>query len=134
VLLADDHKIVRDGIRLLLSGEADFEVVGEADDGAAAVELARTLNPDVVLMDVSMPRLDGLEATRQILRDRPDICVIGLSMHAQEDIGAALRRAGAVCYVSKTSAPADLIATIRRCCTLPPDATDGIEERRDGGV
>jgi len=116
VLLADDHKIVRNGIALLLKGKPGVEVIGEADDGVMAVELARTLNPDVVLMDVSMPRLDGVEATRQILRERPDIRVIGVSMHEEEEIAAALRRAGAVGYVSKTSAQDALLATIRQCC------------------
>ncbi|RPJ56600.1 MAG: response regulator, partial [Acidobacteria bacterium] len=120
VLLADDHKIVRKGIALLLKGKPGVEVVGEADDGVMAVELARTLNPDVVLMDVSMPRLDGVEATRQILRERPNICVIGVSMHEEEEIAAALRRAGAVGYVSKTSAQDTLLATIRQCCFRDP--------------
>ncbi len=120
VLLADDHKIVRNGIALLLKGKPGVEVIGEADDGVMAVELARTLHPDVVLMDVSMPRLDGVEATRQILRERPDICVIGVSMHEEEEIAAALRRAGAVGYVSKTSAQDALLATIRQCCFRDP--------------
>ena len=128
VLLADDHKIVRDGIALLLEGEPDVEVIGEADDGVMAVELARTLNPDVVLMDVSMPRLDGVEATRQILRERPDICVIGVSMHEQEDIAAAFRRAGAVGYVAITSAQDALLATIRQCCFLDPDPAESTDE------
>ena len=86
VLLADDHTILRDGIRSLLEDESDMEVVGEAEDGHSAVRMACQLLPDVVLMDIAMPLLNGLEATRQIKRSYPDVKVLVLTMH---EIGRA---------------------------------------------
>lgn len=113
VLLADDHRILRQGLVSLLAFETDIEVVAEAADGRQAVELALRLSPDVVIMDVSMPIMDGVEATRRITSDQPNVRVIGLSLHESADMARAMRDAGAAAYLSK-GGPADvLVATIR---------------------
>jgi DNA-binding NarL/FixJ family response regulator len=113
VLLADDHKIVRQGLAGLLEIEPDIVVVGEAEDGEEAVELARQLQPDVVIMDVTMPRMSGIEATRLIRRDLANTRVIGLSMHAASDMAGAMCAAGATAYLPKGGPSEDLIAAIR---------------------
>ncbi len=113
VLLADDHQILRQGLASLLSEEPDMEVVGEAGDGQEAIDLARTIQPDVVLMDVTMPRLDGIQATRLITSELSGISVIGLSMHEEDDMALAMRAAGAIAYLSKGGPSDALIATIR---------------------
>lgn len=113
VLLADDHGVVRDGLAQLLQKEPDIEVVGQAADGETALELALRLKPDVVVMDVGMPRLNGLEATRRIMSELPFTRVIGLSMHAEIDLAGGMCEAGAVGYLSKSVSPQTLIDTIR---------------------
>jgi DNA-binding NarL/FixJ family response regulator len=113
ILLADDHQILREGLASLLSEEPDMEIVGEAGDGHEAIELARLTRPDVVLMDVTMPRLDGIQATRQITAEMSGVAVIGLSMHEEEDMALAMRSAGAVAYLSKGGPSEALIAAIR---------------------
>lgn len=113
VVLADDHAIVREGLASLLMEEPDMVVVGQASDGQEAVELTVETRPDVVLMDVTMPRLDGIEATRQIKSRLPDVRVIGLSMHDKEDLAEAMREAGAAAYLSKNGCCETLIGTIR---------------------
>ena len=115
VLIADDHAIVRDGLTRLLATQLDMEVVGQVSDGLMVVERARQLKPDVVLMDVAMPHLGGTEATRQILAELPDTCVIGLSMHAEPSVADGMRKAGAVNYLTKSGPPEDLIVAIRAC-------------------
>lgn len=115
VLLADDHKIMREGLASLLRSRREIEVVGEACDGQAAIELARQAHPDVVLMDVTMPGLSGIEATRLITAEWPYVRVIGLSMHVEPDMAAAMRTAGAVSYLSKSCDPDTVVATIREC-------------------
>lgn len=115
ILLADDHRILREGLASLLSEEPDLEVVAQAADGLEAIELARSTRPDVILMDVTMPRLDGIEATRRITAELASVAVIGLSMHEEDDMAEAMHEAGAVVYLSK-GGPADvLVATIRNC-------------------
>jgi DNA-binding NarL/FixJ family response regulator len=101
VLLADDHKIVRDGLRALLTRSTDIEVVGEAENGRATVLLARQLEPDIIIMDVAMPDLNGIEATRQILSDRPDTKVVAVSMHSDRRFVSEMLKAGAAAYLSK---------------------------------
>ncbi|MEN6498877.1 MAG: PAS domain S-box protein [Thermoguttaceae bacterium] len=114
VLLADDHKIFREGLASLLREQADIEVVGEAADGQEAIDLARERHPDVILMDITMPRLDGIGATRRIKCEQPETLVIGLSMH-DDELGRAIRAAGATAYLSKHG-PSDLLLdAIRRC-------------------
>lgn len=117
VLLVDDHEILRKGIRSLLQSHTDIEVVGEAADGLEAVDLARRLVPHVVIMDLSMPRLDGIEATRAIVQERPETRVIGLSMRDGDDAAAAMRNAGAFAHVAKGGPPESLITVIRRSRT-----------------
>ncbi len=114
VLLVDDHLVVRQGLAMVLGGESDIEIVGEASDGRSAVELARSLLPDVVTMDVGLPGMNGIEATRAIHSELPEIAIIGLSMF--EDQGEAMREAGAVGYLSKTGASSNLLAAIRFAC------------------
>jgi signal transduction histidine kinase/ActR/RegA family two-component response regulator len=128
VLLADDHQVIRQGLVSLLESQPDLQVVGEASDGQEAVELACRLRPDVVLMDVSMPRMDGLQATRRIKERLPGIRVIGLSMFDEETVGGRLREAGAEAYVSKAGPSQDLLEAIRREAASPGRAqTAGME-------
>jgi two-component system response regulator NreC len=113
VLLAEDHTIVREGLKALLSTQPDIEVVGEAGDGAEAVELSRRLSPAVVIMDLSMPRLNGVEATRQIRKARPQVRVLILSMHAGEEFVRSAIRAGASGFLVKGAGLSDLVAATR---------------------
>lgn len=118
VLVADDHSIVREGICELLRSIQDIEIIGEASDGKDAVDKALKLQPDIVIMDVNMPRLNGIEATRRILANIPDIRVICLSMHEEEDMAIAMRNAGAVDYIHKADLSQRLISSIRANCRL----------------
>lgn len=113
VLIADDHTIVRSGVRLLLQAEVDIEVVGEALDGAQAVALTQSLRPDVVLMDIAMPGLGGLEAARQIKALLPEVQILALTMHRSDDYFFEMLRAGASGYVLKGAETSELIAAIR---------------------
>jgi len=112
ILLADDHCIVRQGLRALLEG-AGFEVAGEAADGQEAVRLVETLKPDVVVLDLIMPTLNGLDAGRQILQRHPAMPVMLLTMHTEEHHVAAALRAGIKAYLLKTQAAEDLVRAIR---------------------
>jgi two-component system response regulator NreC len=113
VLIADDHTIVRSGVRLLLEGESDMEVVGEALSGDAAVEMAETLQPDVILMDITMPGLDGMEATRRIKEKSPHIGVLVLTMHRSDEHFFAMLKAGASGYVLKAAETNELLNAVR---------------------
>jgi PAS domain S-box-containing protein len=114
VVLADDHHIIRQGLAGLLRMEPDIDVVGEASNGAQAINLARSLRPNVVVMDVSMPVVNGIEATMEIHRDFPEIKVIGLSMHEEAELSAEIHKAGAVAYVAKGGPPEALVEAIRK--------------------
>ncbi len=113
ILLADDHTIVRAGLRLLLEREPGFIVTGEAEDGRRAVELAESTKPDVVLMEVALPRLNGIEAARQMIARQPALRVLILSAHADESHVLRALKAGACGYLLKDSSESDLIRAIR---------------------
>jgi CheY-like chemotaxis protein len=113
VLVADDHEVVRQGLVALLSEEHTVEVVGEAANGREAVDLADRLHPDVVIMDIAMPLLDGDAATRQIKACRPQTRVIALSMHEEPEMREAMHEAGVESYVLKTAPAEELLAAIR---------------------
>ena len=99
ILLADDHTVMRRGLRLLLEQHPDFQVVGEADDGRQAVDLAASLHPSVAVLDIGMPMLNGIEATRQIITADPAIAVVVLSMHSDESYVLRALKAGAKAYL-----------------------------------
>jgi DNA-binding NarL/FixJ family response regulator len=113
VLLADDHTIVREGIRKMVEMEADFEVVGEARDGRQAVDMVLQLAPDVVLMDIAMPVVNGLEATRQLHKARPATKVIVLTAHGDDGYVSGAIEAGAVGFLNKQSSAKDVCKAIR---------------------
>jgi PAS domain S-box-containing protein len=113
VLLVDDHMVVRNGLALQLKEQPDIEVVGEAADGAASIALVRALSPDVVTMDVNMPGMNGVEATRAIHTHFPHVCILGLSMFEESEQAAAMRAAGAAEYFSKSASFDSLLAAIR---------------------
>jgi len=112
ILLADDHIVMRTGLRALLERQPNLEVVGESENGRETVELVASLGPDVVVMDVAMPVLNGIEATKTIVTQRPAIAVVILSMHADESYVMRALKAGARGYLLKDSAAADLISAI----------------------
>jgi DNA-binding NarL/FixJ family response regulator len=113
ILLADDHNILRDGMRLLLERQPGFDVVGEAADGREIVELAREHQPDVVVMDIAMPNMNGIEATRRIVEKQPHTGVVILSMHYDESYVIRSLKAGARAYLLKDALKTELIAAIR---------------------
>jgi two-component system, NarL family, response regulator NreC len=113
ILPADDHGIVRQGLRFLLERQPGMEVVGEASDGREAVQMAEAVRPDVVIMDIAMPLLNGIEATAQMLKHDPRIGVIILSMHSDEDYLVSALNAGAKGYLLKESAEVDLVKAIQ---------------------
>jgi DNA-binding NarL/FixJ family response regulator len=120
ILLAEDHKVVREGTRKLLESQPDFEVVGEASDGIEAVELAKKLKPEIIIMDVSMPRLNGIEATRQIKAIYPNIAILPLTGYDDDEYVFALLEAGAAGYLLKDSSGEELIEAIRQVMTGEP--------------
>lgn len=113
ILLADDHVVMRSGLRMILEKQNDLEVVGEADDGRQAVALAESLHPDVAVIDVSMPNLNGIDAAKQISANRPQTAIVILSMNSDETYVLRALKSGAKAYLLKDSAEADLIAAVR---------------------
>jgi two-component system response regulator NreC len=113
VLIADDHTIVRSGVHLLLETEPDFVVVGEALNGKEAIQLAESLKPDLVLMDIAMPEVDGLEATRQIKENCPEINILVLTMHRSDEYFLEILKAGASGYILKTAETEELLQAAR---------------------
>ncbi len=112
ILLADDHTVMRNGLRLLLERQPNLIVVGEASDGRETVRAAESVSPDVVVMDIAMPNLNGIEAARQITAARPETAIVILSMHSDESYVIRALKAGARAYLLKDSAEGDLIAAI----------------------
>ena len=113
ILLADDHVVMRKGLRALLERQSNLEVVGESENGRETIELAASLRPDVVVMDVGMPMLNGIEATKTIVTENPQISVVILSMHVDESYVMRALKAGARGYLLKDSAPGDLMNAIQ---------------------
>ena len=113
LLLVDDHEVVRGGLRMLLENEADLNIVGETDTGEGALKMVETLKPDAVIMDITLPDMSGIEATRRIKAVRPDVAVIALTIHEDQQYFFEMLQAGASGYVPKRAAPDDLITAIR---------------------
>jgi DNA-binding NarL/FixJ family response regulator len=138
ILIADDHTLMRKGLKNLIAGFADCEVAGDVADGREAVRLARALSPDVVLLDITMPELNGLDACQRILREQPQIKVILLSMHADEDYVLRGITAGAKGYVLKDAAPEELEQALRLVARggtfLSPQVTGVVVEQLRRGV
>ena len=127
ILLVDDHKIIRDGLKALIGKQTDMEVVAEADTGRKALQLSRKLKPDIVIMDISMPDLNGIDATCQIVRELPEVKVIALSMHSQKQFVEGMLKAGVSGYLIKDSAFEELITAVKTVMNgrlyLSPDIT-----------
>jgi two-component system response regulator NreC len=113
LLLVDDHDVVRSGLRMLLENEADLVILGEAGNGHQALELAAKLEPDVVIMDITLPDMSGIEATRRIKHSHPKIAIVALTIHEDQQYFFEMLQVGASAYVPKRAAPNDLIAAIR---------------------
>jgi CheY-like chemotaxis protein len=124
VMLVDDHQVMRQGLVRLFSAQPDIQIAGEAANGQEAVELAQQIKPDAILIDISMPRMDGIEATRLIKSRLPAVRIIGLSMHGDEPAGRALIEAGAEALVNKTASSADLLSTIYGSKSKQPAVTN----------
>jgi len=143
IIIADDHQIVRQGLRRLLESEESFSVIGEAANGRAAVHMAEELSPDVIVMDVTMPDLNGIDAARQITTKHPEIKVVGLSMHADSRFATEMLRAGASGYLLKEDAFEELATAIRQVLSGQIYVTPSIagallgrsmeSQHRDGG-
>ena len=131
VLLADDHTIVREGFRKMLELEKDIQVVGEAQDGRQAITLAKKLRPDVVLMDIAMPQLNGLEATRQVLRALPTTKVLMLSAHSDDAYVKNATESGAVGFLLKQTSAHDVCRAIREVHQGKTFYSPSISKRRD---
>jgi two-component system response regulator NreC len=117
LLLVDDHAVVRSGLRMLLGSEADVQIVGEASTAAEAIEAAAKVNPDVILMDIGLPDLSGIDATREIKKRFPGIFVVALTIHEDEEYFFKMLEAGASGYVPKRAAPEELLTAIRAAAT-----------------
>ena len=129
VVIAEDHTIVREGLRSLLSAGSDFEIVGEAEDGREAVKCVENLMPDLVLMDLSMPRMHGIEAIREIKRQNPQSRILVLTVHKTEEYITAAFQAGADGYVLKDATHAELLMAIRNVLVGKPYLSPSISER-----
>jgi two-component system, NarL family, response regulator NreC len=114
ILVVDDHRMFRDGLKAILSHEKDMEVVGEAENGQEAIARTRELRPDIILMDVKMPVMDGVEATRRIIAEMPEVKILALSMYSGENYNTAMLRAGATGYLIKGGDIDDVTTAIRQ--------------------
>ncbi len=113
LLLVDDHAVVRSGLKMLLQDEPDFEIIGEADTAAHALEAIRVMRPDVVLMDIGLPDMSGIDATREAKSKHPDVAIVALTIHEDEEYFFKMLDAGASGYVPKRAAPDELLTAIR---------------------
>jgi DNA-binding NarL/FixJ family response regulator len=113
ILLVDDHQVLREGLRSMLERQPDMQVVGEAPDGTVALRLVRELQPDLVIMDVNMPGMDGIDVTRLISRDHPEVKVLALSMYLRRTFVCEMLKSGAAGYLLKESAFAEIVEAIR---------------------
>lgn len=130
IILADDHKIVREGIKALIEKKPGFEVIAEADNGRTTIQLTKELSPDAVIMDIAMPDMNGIEATREIIEKVPDVKIIALSMHSDIRFVVEMLKAGASGYLLKDCASEQLVNCIRAVTKnrtyLSPDIADSI--------
>ncbi len=129
VVIAEDHTILREGLRALLSASADFEIVGEAEDGRSAIQCVENVKPDLVLMDLSMPRMNGMEALREIKRLRPETKVLALTVHKAEEYVLATLDAGADGYVLKDATHTELVMAIKSVLMGKRYLSPGISEK-----
>lgn len=138
VLLVDDHAILREGIRYLLSASGEVDVVGEAQDGVEALEMVERLQPDAVLMDIAMPRMNGIEATTELKKRHPDLPVLILSMYDSEEYVLPILKAGAAGYVLKRAAAQELVSALKAVVAgqviLHPDVARTVMENLHQGV
>jgi DNA-binding NarL/FixJ family response regulator len=114
ILIADDHEVVRQGIRAILQARPDWEICGEAVDGREAIRLAQELRPDVIIMDITMPKMSGLEASQEIAKLQPPARILIFTMHESKSLAPSVRRAGAQGYVVKSRAARDLVEALER--------------------
>jgi two-component system, NarL family, response regulator NreC len=117
LLLVDDHAVVRSGLRMLLENERDMEIIGEAASAHEAIAAAMKLKPNVILMDIGLPDLSGIDATREIKKQLPEICIVALTIHEDEEYFFKMLEAGATGYVPKRAAPEELLTAIRAAAT-----------------
>jgi len=140
VLLVDDHALVRRGFRRMLEDEPSFQVVGEASDGLEAVQCAEKLEPDVIVMDCALPQINGIEASRRILANRPETAILMLSMHSEDTLIRQAMEAGAKGYVLKNAMDLDLVSAIKKVAkgeiVLDPQITrsGALKGERDTGL
>lgn len=138
VVIADDHKIIRDGLCALIEKQPDMEVIAEAENGKEAVDVAQKLSPDVVIMDITMPGMNGIEATRRIVENNPAVKVIGLSMHSAPEFVSGILNAGASGYILKECAFSQIVQAIQAlvqnksyiCPEVASVVIDGFKERK----
>jgi two-component system, NarL family, response regulator NreC len=133
ILLAEDHNTVREGIKMLVNAEPDMEVIGEAGDGRAAIEKTRELLPDLLVMDISMPELNGLKATEKLRQEFPDLKILTLTRHSDDGYLQQLIKAGVNGYVLKQSAPTELITAIRTVTSGKSYVDSDLTQRILGG-
>jgi DNA-binding NarL/FixJ family response regulator len=128
IILADDHKIIRNGLRALIDKQHNIEIIGEAADGRTTVTLALKLSPDVIVMDVSMPDMNGIEAARKIIKNSPGVKILALSMHSDKKFVAEMLNAGASGYLLKDCAARELMhaiqAVVKNCLYMSPDIAE----------
>jgi len=120
ILLVDNHTIFLDGLRMLIEKEPDMKVIGEADNGQRAIELAKRLTPDIVIMDITMPDMNGIDVTRAIIKDSPSTHIIALSVHSDRRLTSAMLEAGASGYLTKDCTFEELLTTVANVGTDNP--------------